>query len=102
MQCKSSCSYVLATGLDMATVHDLLVVGRTYVDMGAETDPCSHLARAPFHTTPTTSSTNMVKFLLEYDADPNAIANSILDSPCLCATSNAAILSSPIKHSWVR
>ena len=97
MQCKSSCNYVLATGLEMASAHDLLVVGRTYVEMGAEIHPCSHSTHTPLHTAAANSSTNMVKFLLECGADPNVIANSVLDSPCLCATSDVAILSSLVK-----
>jgi ankyrin repeat protein len=97
MQCRSSCNYVLATGLEMAAAHDLLVVGRTYVEMGAEIHPCSHSMRTPLHTAAANSSTNMVKFLLECGANPNAIANSVLDSPCLCATSDVAILSPLVK-----
>jgi ankyrin repeat protein len=97
MQCQRSCNYVLATGLEMAAAHDLLVIGKTYVEMGAEVHACSHSMRTPLHTAAANLSTNMVKFLLECGADPNAIANSVLDPPCVCATSDVAILSSLVK-----
>jgi ankyrin repeat protein len=97
MQCKRSCNYVLATGLEMAATHDLLVIGRTYVEMGAEIHLCNHSTHTPLHTAAVNSSTNMAKFLLECGADPNTIADSALDSPCLCATSDVDILSSLVK-----
>ena len=92
MPCQRRCNRVLATALEMAATHDLDVLGRTYVEMGAEVGPCTHSSHTPLHTAVANSSTNMVKFLLEYGADPNAFANEILDSPQpLCGDNEDAL-----------
>ena len=91
MQCQRHCNRVLATGLEMAATHDLHVIGRTYVEMGAEVGPCTHSSHTPLHTAVANSSTSMVKFLLECGANPNAFAIDILDSPKpLCGISQDA------------
>ena len=81
MQCQRRCNRVLATGLEMAATHDLHVIGRTYVEMGAEVGPCTHSCHTPLHTAVANSSVNMVKLLLECGANPNAFANDKSGAP---------------------
>ena len=91
-RCQRGCNIVLFTGLEMAATHDLLVVGKAYVEMGAEVRQCTHSTHTPLHTAAANSGVEMIKFLLECGADPNAVANHVLDSrSCGCSATDAAV-----------
>ncbi len=80
MQCQRRCNHVLATGLQMAAVHNLVAIGRTYLEMGAEIQSCSHSTQTPLHAATATSNRNMIELLLECGADINAIAQDAPDA----------------------
>ena len=92
VQCQQGCNRMLATGLEVAATHDLHVLGRTYIEMGAEVGSCSHSSYTPLHIAVANSSTNMIKLLLEYGANPNVFADETSDSLTpLCDSSEGAL-----------
>jgi ankyrin repeat protein len=60
----------LSTGLWMCSVWDLKVLGRTYLEMGAEVDHCSGLSEPPLHVAAANSSMHMLQLLLDRGASP--------------------------------
>jgi hypothetical protein len=97
MECDRRCNRVLATGLQMAAVNNLISLAVMYLDMGAEIDVCNHSTATPLQVAVAKSSTAMVELLLDRGADPNAFANDALDSPVSCNHMDAALPSCLVK-----
>jgi ankyrin repeat protein len=60
----------MSTGIWICSLWDLKILGRTYLEMGADFDRCSGLNEAPLHVAAANSSMNMLRLLLERGADP--------------------------------
>jgi Ankyrin repeats (3 copies)/Ankyrin repeats (many copies) len=66
---KSPISW-LSTGIWICSVWDLKILGRTYLEMGAEVDRCSGSTEAPLHVAAANSSMHMLQLLLDRGASP--------------------------------
>jgi ankyrin repeat protein len=60
----------MSTGIWICSLWDLEILGRTYLEMGADVDRCSGLNEAPLHVATANSSMNMLRLLLDRGADP--------------------------------
>jgi Ankyrin repeats (3 copies)/Ankyrin repeats (many copies) len=58
----------LSTGIWICSVWDLKILGRTYLEMGAEIDRCSGSGEAPLHVAAANSSLHMLQLLLDRGA----------------------------------
>lgn len=60
----------MSTGIWICSLWDLKILGRTYLEMGADVDRWSQANEAPLHVAAANSSTNMLRLLLDRGADP--------------------------------
>lgn len=61
----------LSTGVWICSLWDLKILGRTYLEMGANFNYCSGPDEAPLHVAAANCSTNMLQLLLDRGADPD-------------------------------
>jgi ankyrin repeat protein len=61
----------MSTGVWICSLWDLKILGRTYLEMGAEINHCAGPHEAPLHIAAANSSTNMLRLLLDRGADPD-------------------------------
>jgi hypothetical protein len=97
MECDQRCNRVLATGLQMAAVHNITSLIVMYLEMGAAINGCNHSAATPLQVAVAKSSTAAVELLLDRGADPNSFACDALDSHVSCDQMDAALPSSLVK-----
>jgi hypothetical protein len=98
MRCKHCCNQVLATGLQMSATHNLVTIGRTYLEMSAELRPCSHSIQTTLHTATANSNPEFIRLLLEHGADPNAFAEHPPEFPePFCTSSDADVPAALVK-----
>jgi ankyrin repeat protein len=58
----------MSTGIWICSLWDLNILGRTYLEMGADVDRCSGSSEAPIHVAAANASTNMLRLLLDRGA----------------------------------
>jgi ankyrin repeat protein len=65
----SSPRYRMSTGVWICSLWDLKILGRTYLEMGADVDHSVGLDESPLHVAAANSSTNMLRLLLDRGAN---------------------------------
>lgn len=60
----------MSTGILVCSLWDLKVLGKTYLEMGADVDRCSGSSEAPLHVAAANSSMHMLRLLLDRGAGP--------------------------------
>jgi ankyrin repeat protein len=97
MECDQRCNRVLATGMQMAAVHNITSLTAMYLEMGAAVNSCNHATATALQVAVAKSSTAVVELLLDRGADPNSFACDALDLRVSCNQMDAALPSSLVK-----
>ena len=85
----------LGTGLWICSVWDLEILGRTYLEMGAEADRSSGTGEAPLHVAAANSSMHMLQLLLDRGASPKVrdkYGCTVLQQACRAGALNVVTL----------
>lgn len=87
--------FPMSTGMWVCSLWDLKILGRTYLEMGADFNFCSGPDEAPLHIAAANCSTNMLRLLLDRGANPNVRDKSgftVLQQACRAGTLDVATL----------
>ena len=87
--------YRMSTGVWICSLWDLKILGRTYLEMGADVDRCVGLNETPLHVAAANSSTNMLRLLLDRGANPelrDTSGHTALQQACRAGALDVAAL----------
>ena len=85
----------MSTGVWICSLWDLQILGRTYLEMGADVDRAVGLNESPLHIAAANSSTNMLRLLLDRGANPelrDTSGHTALQQACKAGAMDVATL----------
>jgi ankyrin repeat protein len=86
-------------GLRICAQYDFKIIGKTYLEMGADVYSFSILSRMPLHSAVANASKNMAKLLLDRDADPTKLdGEGMTPLHLACALGNVELVSMLLQY----